>query len=100
MAGCNAAIPTSPIRTHSCCSPANTRPKPDPTPSSGAVRVALPISEGDLSMSVLISDLRYYGSANMPEADGATVGGAIDFTKRLEFADQLSGTSTYAVVSS
>jgi hypothetical protein len=36
-------------------------------------------------MSVLISDLRPYGSANMPEADGATNGGAIDFTKRVEF---------------
>jgi hypothetical protein len=36
-------------------------------------------------MSVLLSDLRVYGAADMPEADGATVGGAIDFTKRIEF---------------
>jgi hypothetical protein len=36
-------------------------------------------------MSVLISDIRVYGSADMPETDDATVGGAIDFTKRIEF---------------
>ena len=38
-------------------------------------------------MSVLISDSVYYGSVNMPEADGATVGGAIDFTRRVAFND-------------
>jgi hypothetical protein len=38
-------------------------------------------------VSVVLPDIRLYGSANMPEADGATVGGAIDFTKRIEFAD-------------
>ncbi len=49
--------------------------------------------------SVIISDIRYYGSANMPEADGVTVGGAIDFTKRIEFAD-LSVNGLFDVVSS
>ena len=38
-------------------------------------------------MSVLRRDLVYYGSANMPEADGLTVGGAVDFTRRVTFAD-------------
>ena len=32
-------------------------------------------------MSVLPSDIVVYGSANMPEADGATVGGAVDFSR-------------------
>jgi hypothetical protein len=50
-------------------------------------------------MSVLISDLRVYGSANMPEADGATVGGAIDFTKRVEFGTVTTAT-LYDLVSS
>ena len=38
-------------------------------------------------MSVLPSDIVVYGSANMPEADGATIGGAIDFTRRVAFFD-------------
>jgi hypothetical protein len=38
-------------------------------------------------MSVLPSDIVVYGSANMPEADGATVGGAIDFSRRVAFYD-------------
>ena len=38
-------------------------------------------------MSVLRRDLVYYGSAAMPEADGATVGGAVDFSRRATFAD-------------
>jgi hypothetical protein len=38
-------------------------------------------------MSVLPSDIVVYGSANMPEADGVTVGGAIDFTRRVAFYD-------------
>jgi hypothetical protein len=43
-------------------------------------------------MSVLPSDIVIYGSANMPEADGATVGGSIDFTRRIAFYDMtLSG---------
>ena len=38
-------------------------------------------------MSVLPSDIVVYGSANMPETDGATVGGAVDFTRRVAFYD-------------
>ena len=38
-------------------------------------------------MSVLPSDIVVYGSANMPEADGATVGDAIDFSRRVAFYD-------------
>jgi hypothetical protein len=48
-------------------------------------------------MSVLISDIRVYGSASMPEADGATVGGAIDFTKRIEFGVP-SGSPLFAAI--
>src|SRR6185437_8755310 len=52
-------------------------------------------------MSVLISDLVYYGAANMPEADGALTGGAIDFSKRVEFeGTAISPTSQFQVVSS
>jgi len=36
-------------------------------------------------MSVLISDLVLYGTANMPEADSLTTGGAIDFSKQVAF---------------
>ena len=36
-------------------------------------------------MSVLPSDIVTYGSANMPEADGSPVGGAVDFTRRIAF---------------
>lgn len=50
-------------------------------------------------MSVLISDIRDYGAANMPEADSATTGGAIDFTKRVEFGTVTTATQ-YDVVSS
>ena len=38
-------------------------------------------------MSVLPSDIVVYGSANMPETDGATTGGAVDFTRRIAFYD-------------
>jgi hypothetical protein len=38
-------------------------------------------------MSVIQSDLVYYGSANMPDVDGATTGGAVDFTKQIVFND-------------
>ena len=38
-------------------------------------------------MSVLTTDLEYYGSANMPEADSVTVGGAVDFSKQVIFND-------------
>lgn len=52
-------------------------------------------------MSVLISDIRYYGSTDMPEADSATVGGAINFNLRPEFdASQLSPSMTFSAVSS
>lgn len=47
-------------------------------------------------MSVLISDLQFYGCANMPEADASTIGGAVDFSKQVVFADiSPSGTVNY-----
>ncbi len=50
-------------------------------------------------MSVTPNNIVVYGSANMPEADGAMVGGAVDFTKRVAFYDispngQLSAVSS------
>lgn len=52
-------------------------------------------------MSVLISDLVLYGCANMPEADGTTTGGAINFNNRVEFAGtSLSPTQSFSIVSS
>jgi hypothetical protein len=55
-------------------------------------------------MSVLISDLRVYGSADMPEADGSTVGGAIQFNTRIEFGVPTGSppftATTYQAVSS
>jgi hypothetical protein len=38
-------------------------------------------------MSVILSDLEWYGSLNMPEADGVLVGGGPDFTIQVSFAD-------------
>jgi hypothetical protein len=38
-------------------------------------------------MSVLPSDIVVYGSADMPETDGTTIGGAVDFTRRVGFYD-------------
>src|SRR6266853_392169 len=38
-------------------------------------------------MSVLPSDIVVYGSANMPEVDGAITGGSVDFTRRVAFYD-------------
>lgn len=38
-------------------------------------------------MSVYPSELIFYGAADMPEADGSTVGGAPDFTKKVSFFD-------------
>ena len=39
-------------------------------------------------MSILLRDLRLYGSASMPDDDTATaIGGAIDLTKRVVFVD-------------
>ena len=38
-------------------------------------------------MSVLPSDIVVYGSANVPEADGAINGGPVDFSRRVAFYD-------------
>src|SRR5689334_22388151 len=38
-------------------------------------------------MSVNPSNLKFYGSVNMPDVDGATTGGAVDFTKKISFDD-------------
>ena len=38
-------------------------------------------------MSVLPSDIVVYGSVDMPETDGATIGGVVDFTRRVAFYD-------------
>jgi len=47
-------------------------------------------------MSVIQSDISYYGSASMPDVDGATTGGAVDFTKRVVFNDiNPAGTLSY-----
>jgi hypothetical protein len=50
-------------------------------------------------MSVVPNDLVVYGSANMPEADGVTIGGAVDFTKRIAFFDP-PATGLLAIASS
>jgi hypothetical protein len=50
-------------------------------------------------MSVLPSDIVVYGSANMPEADGAVSGGAVDFSRRIAFYD-IAPAGTLDVVSS
>jgi len=50
-------------------------------------------------MSVTPNQIVLYGSANMPEADGSTTGGALDLTKRVAFFD-LTSTGTVDVVSS
>ena len=50
-------------------------------------------------MSVIPSDLVVYGSADMPEADSLTTGGAVDFTTRVAFYD-IAPTGTVDVVSS
>src|SRR5215469_4212150 len=51
-------------------------------------------------MSVLPSDIVVYGSANMPEADGVTNGGAVDFTRRVGFYDIAPAGSVDVVSSS
>lgn len=38
-------------------------------------------------MSITPNNLVVYGATNMPEADGVTIGGAIDFSKRIAFYD-------------
>jgi hypothetical protein len=50
-------------------------------------------------MSVIPSDIVVYGSADMPESDGATIGGAVDFSKRVAFYD-ISPNGTLDAVSS
>lgn len=50
-------------------------------------------------MTVSQNELYYYGSANMPEADGVLTGGAVDFTKLVFFSD-ISPTGTMDYVSS
>lgn len=50
-------------------------------------------------MSVTPNQVVIYGSANMPEADSATIGGAVDFSKRLSFYD-IPATGALDVVSS
>ena len=42
-------------------------------------------------MSVTPNNIVLYRSANMPEADGDIVGGAVDFTKRVAFYDIPAG---------
>ena len=51
-------------------------------------------------MSVLPSDIVVYGSANMPESDGATIGGAVDFTRRVAFYDIIPAGSVDVISSS
>lgn len=50
-------------------------------------------------MSVVPNNIVLYGSANMPEADSATVGGALDLTKRVAFFD-IPSTQAFDLVSS
>jgi hypothetical protein len=51
-------------------------------------------------MSVLPPDIVVYGSANMPEADGAINGGAIDFSRRVAFYDIAPAGSVDAISTS
>lgn len=52
-------------------------------------------------MSVNPSNLYFYGSANMPDADGSTTGGAVSFAKKIAFNDITpSGTMDYVSSSS
>lgn len=47
-------------------------------------------------MSVLPNQLYFYGSADMPDADGATTGGAVNFANKIAFSDiSPSGTVDY-----
>lgn len=50
-------------------------------------------------MSVTPNNLSFYGSANMPTADGTTAGGAVTFSTRIGFAD-VTATGTLNYVSS
>ena len=51
-------------------------------------------------MSVLPSDVVVYGSAKMPEADGTTIGGAVDFTRRVASYDVVPAGSVDVISSS
>jgi hypothetical protein len=51
-------------------------------------------------MSVTANNIVVYGSTDMPEADGVTVGGAVDFTKRVAFYDITPSGTVDAVSSS
>lgn len=50
-------------------------------------------------MSVTADDIVAYGSVNMPGADGLTLGGPVDFTKRIAFYD-INPVGTVDMVSS
>jgi len=50
-------------------------------------------------MSVLPNQLYFYGSVNMPDGDGATTGGAVNFANKIAFND-ISPTGTIDYVSS
>lgn len=50
-------------------------------------------------MSVTVNQICFYGSADMPEADSATTGGALDLTKKVAFSD-VASTMALDVVSS
>lgn len=49
-------------------------------------------------MSIVAGDLIFMASANMPETDGTTTGGAISTTTRVEFTD-IAATDTVQLVS-
>lgn len=50
-------------------------------------------------MSVYQSEIIFYGTANMPETDTGTIGGAVDLTRRIGFVDPAAA-SLFDVVSS
>ena len=45
------------------------------------------------------SDVKFCGSANMPDVDGSTTGGAVAFSKKIDFTDPTAA-GTFNVVSS
>lgn len=47
--------------------------------------------------SVVESDVRIYGSASMPDVDGATVGGVVDTTKEIVFTDMVANGTVLGV---
>jgi hypothetical protein len=49
-------------------------------------------------MSVTLNNIAFYGSANMPTADGTTTGGAVSFSTRIGFTN-LASTGTVNYVS-